>query len=76
MKTHHRSARARRSMHTGLSRCRHSNSPLTHFMAELRAEGTWGESDLSIIESSIRDVLAKVIRSRSRRSRGAVLPTF
>lgn len=63
MKSYQRSQRVNASVQQGLARCRYSDTPLyalSQFIDELRADETWREVDLAIVESAIRHIVAQV----------------
>jgi hypothetical protein len=55
----------------GLALCRRSVAPivaLAQFVDDLRADPNWRESDVRLVEMSIRRILARMITSRDAAS--------
>jgi hypothetical protein len=62
-----------RAIQRGLARCRNAAAPVVEvaqFLDDLRADPTWSESSIRLVESGIRHVLARIVRnSTNDRSR-------
>lgn len=59
-------ARVNRAIQRGLARCRQSTAPvveLAQFLDDLRTDPTWNESSIRLVESGIRHVLARIVRT-------------
>lgn len=64
----HESARVNRTIQRGLARCRRSAAPvvvLAEFLDELRSDPSWDANQIRLVESALRQVLARIVCTES-----------